>query len=324
MSLIEVENLSVEYKVGQRYLRAVDGFSFRIGKGEVLGLAGESGCGKSTVAHSILRILPSNAKVSGSITVEGKEVLSMDERALRSYRWKQVSLVPQGSMNAFDPVINVGAQIVESIRVHNHEDKSAAWRRARELFSLVGIPENRVMGYPHEFSGGMKQRAAIAMALSLNPKLVILDEPTTALDVVVQKQLLTLLSKLKKELGISFLFVTHDLSVLSEIATKIAVMYAGRLAEIADSKEFFTSPRHPYSRALIEAIPTLSGDLGLVRSIPGLPADLMAPPSGCRFHPRCPYAFPRCSTERPKLVWAEEGHAVACHLFTNGEENDGR
>jgi peptide/nickel transport system ATP-binding protein len=321
--LLEVRDLDIEYKVEGGYLKAVDDVSFQIDEGEVLGLAGESGCGKSTVAHSILKILPGSAKVSGSILVAGTEVLRLDERSTRAYRWKQVSFVPQGSMNAFDPVITIGAQIVESIRIHSDIDKVAAWRRTRELFSLVGIQENRVTGYPHEFSGGMRQRAAIAMALSLNPKLVILDEPTTALDVVVQKQILLLLTKLKKELGISFLFVTHDLSVLSEIATKIAVMYAGRLAEISDSEAFSESPKHPYSQALIHALPTLSGDLSLVRSISGLPPNLLDPPPGCRFHPRCPYAFDRCKKEQPQLRRLEDGSSVACHLFDRGREEDG-
>ncbi|HXW36923.1 MAG TPA: ABC transporter ATP-binding protein, partial [Nitrososphaerales archaeon] len=274
-----------------------------------------------TLAHSILRILPGTARVSGSIVVDGQDVVRMDEKATRAYRWRVVSLVPQGSMNAFDPVVTVGAQIVESIRIHSDVDKASAWKRARELFSLVGIPESRVTGYPHQFSGGMKQRAAIAMALSLNPKLVILDEPTTALDVVVQKQILSLLTSLKREMGISFLFVTHDLSVLSEIATKIAVMYAGRLAEVSTSESFFTAPNHPYSRALIQAIPTLSGDLSLVRSISGLPPNLLDPPSGCRFHPRCPYVFDRCKSEEPKLTEVEGGALVACHLFEGGVKN---
>jgi len=321
MALLEVSGLAIEYKVEGGYLRAVDNVSFSVEEGEVLGLAGESGCGKSTVAHSILKILPRSARVSGSIHVGGDEVLQMDEKSARAYRWKQVSLVPQGSMNAFDPVITVGAQIVESIRIHSDVDKASAWRRTRELFSLVGIPVNRVTGYPHEFSGGMKQRAAIAMALSLNPKLVILDEPTTAVDVIVQKQLLSLLTKLKAELGISFLFVTHDLSVLSEIATRIAIMYAGRLAEVATCEGFFAAPRHPYGRALIQAIPTLTGDLSLVRSISGLPPNLMNPPTGCRFHPRCPYAFDRCRSEEPVLRRLEDGTRVSCHLFDSEVEN---
>jgi len=323
MPLLDVRGLCIDYKLQSGYLRAVDGVSFRIDQGEVLGLAGESGSGKSTIAHSILRILPGSTRVSGSIQIDGTEVLRMDDRAARAYRWKVVSLVPQGSMNAFDPVITIGSQIVESIRIHSNVDKADAWRRTRELFSLVGIPESRTKGYPHEFSGGMKQRAAIAMALSLNPRLVILDEPTTALDVVVQRQVLGLLARLRTELGISFLFVTHDLSVLSEIATKVAVMYAGRLAEISSSEALFAAPKHPYSNALIHAIPTLSGDLSLVKSIPGVPVNLLSPPPGCRFHPRCPSAFDRCRTEEPHLLQLDDGSVVACHLFDRGEKDDG-
>ena len=324
MPLLDVKGLCIDYKLQDSYVRAVDNVSFQIDQGEVLGLAGESGSGKSTIAHSILKILPRTARVSGSITVDGTEVVKMDDRSARGYRWKVVSLVPQGSMNAFDPVITIGAQIVESIRVHRDVDKADAWRRTRELFSLVGIPESRAKGYPHEFSGGMKQRAAIAMALSLNPKLVILDEPTTALDVVIQRQVLGLLARLKKELGISFLFVTHDLSVLSEIATKVAVMYAGRLAEISTSEALFASPQHPYSRALIHAIPTLSGDLSLVRSIPGVPANLLNLPPGCKFHPRCPEAFERCRSEEPHLLRIDNGSSVACHLFDGSVKDAGK
>jgi len=323
MPLVDVKGLCIDYKLQNGYLRAVDNVSFQIDEGEVLGLAGESGSGKSTIAHSILKILPRSTRVSGSILIDGTEVVQMDDRTARAYRWKVVSLVPQGSMNAFDPVITIGSQIVESIRIHSKVDKADAWRRTRELFSLVGIPEGRAKGYPHEFSGGMKQRAAIAMALSLNPKLVILDEPTTALDVVVQRQVLGLLAKLRRELGISFLFVTHDLSVLSEIATKVAVMYAGRLAEISNSEAMFASPKHPYSRALIHAIPTLSGDLSLVKSIPGVPANVLSLPSGCKFHPRCPSAFDRCMKEEPRLLQMDDGSSVACHLFDRGRK-DGR
>jgi len=323
MALLEVRGLCIDYKLQNRYLRAVDNVAFQIDEGEVLGLAGESGSGKSTIAHSILKILPRSARVSGSILIDGTEVVKMDDREARAYRWKVVSLVPQGSMNAFDPVITIGSQIVESIRIHRNVDKADAWRRTRELFSLVGIPEGRAKGYPHEFSGGMKQRAAIAMALSLNPKLVILDEPTTALDVVIQRQVLGLLARLRRELGISFLFVTHDLSVLSEIATKVAVMYAGRLAEISNSETLFASPRHPYSRALIHAIPTLSGDLSLVRSIPGVPANILNLPPGCKFHPRCPYVFDRCRKEEPQLLHMDDGSSIACHLFDRREKNGG-
>lgn len=321
MLLLALRDLTIEYKVDEGYLKAVDKVSLDLAEGEVLGLAGESGCGKSTIAMSLLRILPRSARATGTIELNGVNVLNLSATEVRRYRWKEVSLVPQGSMNAFDPVISIGAQIVESIRIHEDTDKPKAWERTRELFSLVGIPQYRVTNYPHEFSGGMRQRAAIAMALSLHPKLVILDEPTTALDVVVQKQILSLLMKLKRELGISFIFITHDLSVLSEIASRIAIMYAGKLVEIGPKEAIFASPKHPYGQALMTAIPTISGDLTLVRSIPGLPPNLLAPPSGCRFHPRCPYAFDRCVTEEPALLRVDDRSKAACHLVSAGGKN---
>ncbi|MGA2665525.1 MAG: ABC transporter ATP-binding protein, partial [Nitrososphaerales archaeon] len=232
MTLLAIRDLTVEYRTERGPLRAVDAVSLEMGEGETLGLAGESGCGKSTLAFSILRLLPRSARVTGSIELDGVDVLRMDDRALRSYRWKSVALVPQGSMNAFDPVRTIGSQIVEGIRTHESVTGERAWERTRALLASVGISEKRAKNFPHQFSGGMRQRAAIAMALSLNPKLVILDEPTTALDVVVQKQILTLLRRLQREYRTSFVFITHDLSVLADVATSIAVMYAGRIAEI--------------------------------------------------------------------------------------------
>jgi peptide/nickel transport system ATP-binding protein len=218
-------------------------------------------------------------------------------------------------MNAFDPVRTIGSQIVEGIRTHEPVSAESAWERTGKLLSSVGIPEGRARNFPHQFSGGMRQRAAIAMALSLNPKLVILDEPTTALDVVVQKQILTLLRRLQREYHTSFIFITHDLSVLAEIATSIAVMYAGRIAEIGPEDGVLNSPQHPYSRALIGAIPRIDGEKSAARSIPGLPPDLISPPTGCRFHPRCPLAFQKCSEVEPALVPISRETRAACHLL---------
>ena len=317
MPLLSIKDLTVEYKTERGPLRAVDRVSLEMEEGEVLGLAGESGCGKSTMAFSILRILPESAKVSGKIELEGQDVLEMDDRALRRYRWKAVSLVPKGSMNAFDPVIPVGAQIVEAIRTHVEVTKEEAWQKTKQLLSLVGISENRAKNYAHEFSGGMRQRAVIAMALSLSPKLVILDEPTTALDVVVQKQILALVRRLQEALGISFVFVTHDLSVLASIADTLAVMYAGRIVEKGPRAEVFSNPRHPYSKALIEAIPTVDGARFLAKAIQGSPPDLVAPPTGCKFHPRCPYAFEKCSEVEPDLEPVGGNVSAACHLLTS-------
>jgi peptide/nickel transport system ATP-binding protein len=322
LPLLSIRDLTVEYKTERGLLRAVDRVSLEMEEGEVLGLAGESGCGKSTMAFSILRILPESAKVSGKIELEGRDVLKMDDRALRRYRWKAVSLVPQGSMNAFDPVIPVGAQIVEAIRTHDEVTKEEAWQKTKQLLSLVGISENRAKNYAHEFSGGMRQRAVIAMALSLSPKLVILDEPTTALDVVVQKQILALVRRLQEALGISFVFVTHDLSVLASIADTLAVMYAGRIVEKGPRAEVFSNPRHPYSKALIEAIPTVDGARFLAKAIKGIPPDLVAPPAGCKFHPRCPYAFEKCSEVEPDLEPLGANVSAACHLLTNPSPGD--
>jgi oligopeptide/dipeptide ABC transporter ATP-binding protein len=315
VALLSIEDLSVEYRTERGPLRAVDRVSLEMGDGETLGLAGESGCGKSTLAFSILRLLPRSARVSGRILLDGADVLGMDDRALRGYRWKSVALVPQGSMNAFDPVRTIGSQIVEGIRTHEPVSTEQAWGRTRALLSSVGIPESRARNFPHQFSGGMRQRAAIAMALSLNPKLVILDEPTTALDVVVQKQILRLLRRLQREYHTSFIFITHDLSVLAEIATSIAVMYAGRIAEIGPADGVLSSPQHPYSKALIGAIPRIDGERSTARSIPGLPPDLISPPAGCRFHPRCPLAFKKCSEVEPALVPISEDTSAACHLL---------
>ena len=315
MVLLSIKDLTVEYSTERGALRAVDGISLDMDEGEVLGLAGESGCGKSTLAFSILRILPRTARTAGALRLNGENVLEMDDSAVRRYRWKSVSLVPQGSMNAFDPVIPIGAQIVEAIKTHESISKAEAWQKTRKLFTLLGIPEGRVKNYAHEFSGGMRQRAAIAMALSLDPKLVILDEPTTALDVVVQKQILGLLRHLQKNLQISFIFITHDLSVLADIATKIAVMYSGKIVEIGSQKEFFSNPRHPYSKALISAIPKIDGPKSETKAIPGIPPDLISPPPGCRFNPRCPFVFEKCKEVEPQLESAGGGVRAACHLL---------
>lgn len=315
MTLLEIRDLSVEYHTDRGPLRAVDAVSLEMKQGETLGLAGESGCGKSTLAFSILRLLPRLTKISGRILVDGNDVLEMDDAALRRYRWKSVALVSQGSMNAFDPVRTIGSQIVESIRTHEQVNAAEAWKRTGNLLSSVGIPADRAKNFPHQFSGGMRQRAAIAMALSLNPKLVILDEPTTALDVVVQKQILTLLRQLQREYSTSFIFITHDLSVLSDIASSIAVMYAGKIAEMGPQDKILDSPLHPYSKALIGAIPTIEGDRTTAKSIPGLPPDLISPPSGCRFHPRCPVAIAVCSEKEPALKPVSKDTRAACHLL---------
>ena len=315
MSLLSVSNLSIEYAAPQGFVRAVDRVSFNLGESEVLGIAGESGCGKTTAALSLLRILPKSARVEGSVKFNQEEVLAMEDSRLRQYRWKDVALVPQSSMNAFDPVITIGAQIVEAIRIHEKVEKSAAWDRAGDLLESVGINRNRLRHYPHEFSGGMRQRAAIAMALSLSPKVVILDEPTTALDVVTQRQILNLLRRLRSRLKVSFIFITHDLSILGELSDRIIVMYAGKIAEIGKTEGIFQNPSHPYTKALFSSVLPVQGPLPNVKPISGLPPSLASLPQGCSFHPRCSYAFARCSHEEPKLIRINDDAEASCFLL---------
>lgn len=313
--VLEIRNLSVAYKTESGYVKAVDGVSFTVNKGEILGLAGESACGKTTTALSVMRLLAPNAVVSGQVLFEGKDVLRMSDDELRNFRWKAVSLIPQGSMNSLDPVILVGKQIVEAIRAHERVSKTNAWKTTEKLLSSVSIHPSRAKNYPHEFSGGMKQRAVTAMALALNPRLVIADEPTTALDVVVQKQLLLVLRNLQKSLGISFLFVTHDLSVIGEIADRVAVMYAGKIVEIGLKDMVLKHPSHPYTQALVNSVPKVFGSRQLLHSIPGSPPTGIWP-QGCRFHPRCQYAFSLCREKEPELQPAATGALASCHLIS--------
>ncbi len=317
MALLEVENLRVYYETRKGVVKAVDGISFSVEKGESLGIAGESGCGKSTLGFSLLKLVPEPGKiVGGKIIFEGIDITKLSEDEVRrNYRWKKVSMVFQGAMNALNPVRTIGEQIVETIIMH---DKSytleKAWKRAGDLLELVGIDRERVKSYPHELSGGMKQRVVIAMALALNPKLLIADEPTTALDVVVQAQIMNLLKRLKKELGMSLILISHDLSIIAEIADKVAIMYAGKIVELGRAEDIFLNPKHPYTSGLISSVPRLRGEKRLTW-IPGQPPDLISPPPGCRFHPRCPECMDRCRREEPPMIEIEPGHYVACWLY---------
>jgi len=319
--VLEVRNLTVSYKTESGYVKAVDNVSFTVNKGEVLGLAGESACGKSTTALSIMRLLAPNAVVNGQILFDDKDVLQMSEAELRNFRWKGVSLIPQGSMNSLDPVIQVGKQIVEAIRAHESVSRTDAWKTTEKLLSSVSIHPTRAKDYPHEFSGGMKQRAVTAMALALNPRLVIADEPTTALDVVVQKQLLLVLRNLQKSSGISFIFVTHDLSVIGEIADRVAVMYAGKIVEIGKKEIVLKNPSHPYTQALVNSVPKVFGNRQLLESIPGSPPTGIWP-EGCRFHPRCRFAFDLCRQKEPELQHAATGSLAACHLVSKTDKEE--
>jgi peptide/nickel transport system ATP-binding protein len=320
-ALVELRGLTVDYGVGERHVRAVDGIDLAIHAGEVVGLAGESGCGKTTVANAVMQILRPPAYVAGgSILFRGEDLVGRKREQLRRYRWQDVSMVFQSAMNALNPVMRVGDQFVDMMRAHQRVSKRTALARAGELLDVVGIDSRRVRAYPHELSGGMRQRVIIAMALALGPELLIMDEPTTALDVVVQREILQQVQDLKRDLGFAVLFITHDLSLLVEFADRIAIMYAGEIVESAPSAVLHTNPQHPYTRGLMESFPPLTGPLQRLVGIPGSPPDLADPPSGCRFHPRCPLCVPdgpayrRQVTEQPKLRLVGTEHFAACHL----------
>jgi oligopeptide/dipeptide ABC transporter ATP-binding protein len=316
MILLSVENLVTRYSTEMGDVKAVDDISFKVRQGEIFGLAGESGCGKSTAMLSVINLLPSNGRiVSGAIKFHEYDLATIGKEALRDeIWWNRVSIVFQAAMNALNPVLTVGSQIVEPIMLHDTVTKQEADERVKELFELVGIDSMRINDYPHEFSGGMRQRAMIAMALACNPELIILDEPTTALDVIVQGEVLELIKDLQERLNLSVLLVTHDLSVIAETCDTTGIMYAGKLVESADTRTIFKEPRHPYTQGLIGAFLSLTGEWKRVEGIPGNPPNLLNPPPGCKFNPRCPYAKERCIQEEPESVEIGEGHSVACHF----------
>ncbi len=317
--LLVVENLRTYFTLASGTVKAVDGVSFELRDGEALGIAGESGCGKTTTALSLVRLLPANGKVvGGSVKLFGIELTTKSENALRRYRWREISVIFQGAMNALNPVRRVGDQVAEPLIERLRLPKPEANRRARELLELVGIARDRAADYPHQLSGGMRQRAMIAMALACDPAIVIGDEPTTALDVMVQAQILELLERLREQLGLSLILITHDLSVIAETCDRVMVMYAGRVAEEGPVRTVFRGPRHPYTQMLLAAIPNLESDRRLLGTIPGSPPDLRTPPSGCRFHPRCPMAMEVCREIVPAEVRYTDGVRVACHLYPPG------
>lgn len=307
-------HLSVEYLTLRGPVHAVDDVSFCLRPGEVLGLAGESGSGKSTIAHAMLRILPPPALITGGqVIFAGQDVLEMKMAELEQFRWKSMAIVFQSAMNALNPVMRIRDQLVDVMQCHGLTSGEANDRVVR-LFDLVGIDPQCLDVYPHQFSGGMRQRAVIAIALALDPPLLIMDEPTTALDVVVQKDILQQIASLKEKLGFSILFITHDLSLLVEFSDRIAIMYAGRIVEEAPSHDLFEQPLHPYTIGLMNSFPSISGEKKKLSGIPGSPPDLVAPPSGCPFHPRCAQAMPICAQVVPMAKAIAAGHTIACHL----------
>jgi len=314
--LLELRELVVAYGSGADAVTAVNGISLAVRPGEIVGLAGESGCGKSTVANAILQVLrPPGRIVGGQVVFEGRELVGLRPAELRRFRWRNVSLVFQSAMTSLNPVTRIGDQFVDMLQAHARVSKREALGRAAELLDVVGIDRARVNAYPHELSGGMRQRVVIALALALNPELLLLDEPTTALDVIVQREILQQIVELQTQLGFAVLFITHDLSLLVEFSDRIAIMYAGDIVEEAPASALFASPAHPYTGGLMTSFPPLTGERKVMTGIPGNPPDLRQPPPGCRFHPRCAHARDRCQAEVPRLrSFGPSGRRAACHF----------
>jgi peptide/nickel transport system ATP-binding protein len=307
------------YETLRGWVKAVDDVSFTVDKGDAIGLAGESGCGKTSAALSILRLLPTNARiVSGRIMFHDTDIVKLSDKELREdIRWKRISMIFQGAMNALHPTKSIGSQIQEAIIAHEKVDSKDAWDRAGKLLDLVGIGASKADRFPHELSGGMKQRAMTAMSLACNPDLVIADEPTTALDVIIEAQVLQVMKELRDKLNLSMILISHDLSMIAETCNKIAIMYAGKIVEQGDIVTIYKDALHPYTQKLLAAFPSIIGRKTELSSIHGFPPDLLYPPSGCRFHPRCEYAMEKCKVEEPPLMSASiKGHVVSCHLVS--------
>jgi peptide/nickel transport system ATP-binding protein len=317
MPLLDVKDLKMYYKLSKGWVKAVDGVSFSLNRGETLGLVGESGCGKTSLMYTLLRLLPENARlVGGQMSFDGEELCSMAEDRLREIRWKRISMIFQNAMNALNPVFKVGDQIIEVLEVHEHLSRSDAKKRAAALFELVGLSPSYMNNYPHEFSGGMRQRAVIATSLACDPDLIIADEPVTALDVVVQDQILREIKDMQESKNIAMIVVSHDVSVIAETCEKVAVMYGGRIIEFGDSLSLFHNARHPYTIGLLSSFPTLHGPKRKLTSIEGAPPDLLNAPEGCLFVPRCPLAKSLCYSRPPKAV-ISAGHFSECHFATD-------
>ena len=313
--LLQVKDLCVDYLTDRGPVRAVDRVSLEVNKGEFLGIVGESGCGKSTLLFAIARLLSAPAEISsGEVWFTGHDMVSMDEDELRHLRWRDYSVVMQSAMNALNPVMTIAEQLADAVGAHQRMPPSQLRARSKELMRLVGIDPEHLHSYPHQLSGGMRQRAMIAMALALTPDLVIMDEPTSALDVVAQRSLMLKIKQLQREFGFATIFVTHDMSLVSHFSDRLAVMYAGQVVEIGPTRDVFAAPKHPYTVGLMRSFPSISGPRQALAGIAGSPPDLGHPPSGCRFHPRCPQVFERCSKEEPDF-YTREQDLVRCFLF---------
>jgi len=313
--LLRVKDFNLSYRTKKGELKAVNNVNFELKKGETLAIVGESGCGKSSLGRGLIRLFPRNINtVKGEILLNGTNILLLNEESFRKeILWQEISMVFQGAMNSLNPVLKVLYQVAEPLMVHYSMDKKSAFKRAKEILGLVGISEAFVERYSFELSGGMKQRVIIAMALITNPKIIILDEPTSALDIITQENIINLLKVLKKELELSYIFITHDIALTSELADTMAVMYAGEIVEISPVEEFYNNPSHIYTKLLLESVPTLRQDKKL-KSIPGSPPSLVNPPQGCRFHPRCPFVMDICKTKEPPGVKISEVHFSKCYL----------
>jgi len=313
-TLLRVENLTMHYTTRAGEVSAVDDVSFTLDKGASMGLVGESGCGKTSIAATILKLLPENAEIKGGhVFLDGTDLAPMSESEIRHVRWRRISMVFQAAMNSLNPVYKVGDQIVEALETHLPQLSAQETRkRVEDLFRLVGLDPKLADQYPHEYSGGMRQRAVIAMALACHPDLIIADEPTTALDVIVQDSLLREMTELQKQLGMAMIYISHDIAVIAEVSDRIGVMYAGKLVEFGDTEAIFKHPIHPYTQGLLSAFPSIIGPKRELATLPGEPPDLISPPSGCRFHPRCPYATDVCTEKVPVYEEHRPGHFAAC------------
>jgi oligopeptide/dipeptide ABC transporter ATP-binding protein len=320
MAVVELRDLCIEYRLAAGVVRAVDGVSIALEEGEYLGLVGESGCGKSTIAKAILGILPGNGRVSaGEILYRGRDIARMPTAELNRLRWREIAMVPQSAMNGFDPVYTIEQQIAEAIDVHVQWTGEQKRARIEEMFAMVGLDRGRLRDYPHQFSGGMRQRAMIAMAMVLDPTVVVADEPTTGLDVIVQDQILHRIKRIHAQLGKTMLLITHDMAIVAENCDRIAVMYAGKIVEHG-AHDVFERPFHPYTMGLCNAFPDLADQDRQLISIPKAPPSLLALPPGCRFAERCPFATALCRVEEPPLTDVGDGHVAACHYVSRAAE----